>query len=185
MVGRNGKMLAHATRVKWFTSVKTLFGSADRNDLLAANLFAKIILEMPNSPKKSVRQEWDEDELNLWFSSPIYTERKRPTTGEHVLCSKGHRVCPLHVVCNDQVYARGNDAICPRGRWSRRRQRTPRLSSAGLVTIASIHPPTGLVLISTIDEFGQIFDATETVRRDDPTNHRCPISRRKRGLMWG
>lgn len=39
------------------------------------------MLEMPNRPVVNRRQEWEPEELQTWFSSPIYTERFRPKGG--------------------------------------------------------------------------------------------------------
>jgi hypothetical protein len=77
----NGKPLAHGTRVKWFSSVGTLFKLADDNELLTTNPFAKITLEKPKSAKKNRREEWKIEELQTLFDSPVYAERERPKGG--------------------------------------------------------------------------------------------------------
>lgn len=77
-----GHSMAHATYVKIFGAIRTLFKYADRNDLLSTDPFAKIVLEKPKRPKKSERQDWDEDELQTLFSSPVYMQRKRPRGGD-------------------------------------------------------------------------------------------------------
>ncbi len=82
MTAPNGKPLAHATRIKWFTSVKTLFKLADSNDLLSVKPpFEKIVLERPKRAKVNKRQEWDDDDLQTLFGSPVYLERARPRAG--------------------------------------------------------------------------------------------------------
>jgi integrase len=81
MRDRNGKALAHATRVKIFGAVSTLFGLADRNELLTMNPFTKIKLEKPKRAKAQQRQEWDTEELNKLFRSPVYSKGKRPSGG--------------------------------------------------------------------------------------------------------
>jgi integrase len=78
---RNGASLAHGSQVKIFGIVRTLFNYADRNGFLITDPFQKINLEKPKRPKKSERQDWDEDELQQWFSSPIYTHGERPRGG--------------------------------------------------------------------------------------------------------
>ena len=70
--------LAHSTREKWFGSMRTMFKFADRNEYLKANPFAKIVLEKPNRAKATRRQEWEPDELQKLFGSPIYSEGLRP-----------------------------------------------------------------------------------------------------------
>lgn len=77
----NGKPLSHSSRVKWFGSVKTLFKLADDNDLLAQNPFQKISLERPKRSSKSRREEWEIDELQILFASPVYIDRERPRGG--------------------------------------------------------------------------------------------------------
>ena len=77
----NGEPLSHATRVKWFGSVKTLFKLADGDDLLTANPFLKIGLERPKRAKASKREDWEQDELEKLFGSPVYTKGKRPVGG--------------------------------------------------------------------------------------------------------
>jgi integrase len=81
MNGPNGKPLAHGTRVKWFSSVKTLFTLADANDLLAQNPFTKITLQKLNRSKRSRREDWDIEELKTLFASPVYADHKRPKGG--------------------------------------------------------------------------------------------------------
>lgn len=78
---RNGKSLAHATLVKAFGGVTTLFAFADRNDYLTANPFQKINLERPKRALSSQRQEWDSDELRKLFRSPVYVQGKRYIAG--------------------------------------------------------------------------------------------------------
>jgi hypothetical protein len=75
---RNGKPLSHASRVKWFSSIKTLFALADRNELLTTNPFAKILLEKPTKARTAKREEWEIEDLNTLFASPVYGARKRP-----------------------------------------------------------------------------------------------------------
>jgi integrase len=67
--------------VKWFSSVGTLFKLADDNELLTANPFAKIALERPKRAQKSRREEWETEELQTLFDSPVYAEHKRPRGG--------------------------------------------------------------------------------------------------------
>jgi integrase len=81
LTGPDGRPLAHATLVKWFGAVKTLFKLADRNDLLSANPFAKILLERPKRANANTREDWDTDELKTLFSSPVYVDRERPRGG--------------------------------------------------------------------------------------------------------
>jgi integrase len=80
MRGHNGKPLAHATMVKNFSMIRTLFRYADNNEYLTANPFSKITIEK-NRGKAKKRQEWDIDELQKLFDSPIYTEGERPGGG--------------------------------------------------------------------------------------------------------
>ncbi|HZQ01362.1 MAG TPA: DUF6538 domain-containing protein [Reyranella sp.] len=77
----DGDPLSHATRVKWFGSVKTLFKLADDDDLLTENPFEKIKLERPRRAKASKREDWEQDELEKLFGSPVYAEGKRPRGG--------------------------------------------------------------------------------------------------------
>jgi site-specific recombinase XerD len=77
----NGEPLAHATRVKWFSSVKTLFKLADGDDLLIENPFEKITMEKPKRAKASKREDWEQDELEKLFGSAVYTAGKRPRGG--------------------------------------------------------------------------------------------------------
>jgi integrase len=58
-----------------------LFRFADRREYLTEDPFAKVVLETPNRPVVSRRQEWEPEDLQKWFSSPIYTERFRPKGG--------------------------------------------------------------------------------------------------------
>lgn len=82
MTDRRGNPLAHATLVKNFGAISTLFGLAERNELLTLNNpFDKIKLEKPKRAKASKREEWDADELNKLFKSPVYSKRKRPRAG--------------------------------------------------------------------------------------------------------
>lgn len=81
MTAPNGKPLAHATRIKWFTSVKTLFNLADGNDLLTVHPFEKIVLERPKRAKVNKRKEWDDDDLKTLFASPVFLEQTRPKGG--------------------------------------------------------------------------------------------------------
>lgn len=82
MTAPSGKPLAHATRVKWFSSVGTLFGIADRNDLLTSNPFAKIVLEKSKRERAARREEWETGDLNKLFASPVYAAGKRPKAGK-------------------------------------------------------------------------------------------------------
>jgi integrase len=77
----NGKPLGFSTRVKWFSSVKTLFKLADDNEFLTANPFAKINLDRPKGAKKNRREEWEVEELQTLFDSPVYAEHERPKGG--------------------------------------------------------------------------------------------------------
>jgi hypothetical protein len=81
MKAPNGEPLAHATRMKWFGSVKTLFKLADSNELLTVNPFGKITLDRPKRAKESRREEWSLEELRTLFKSPVYAERERPRGG--------------------------------------------------------------------------------------------------------
>lgn len=81
MTDRKGKELAFGTLVKIFGAMPTLFGLAERNELLTANPFDKIKLERPKRVKVQKREEWDADELNKLFRSPVYTKGKRPAGG--------------------------------------------------------------------------------------------------------
>ena len=76
-----GKPLGFFTRVKWFSSVKTLFKLADDNELLTSNPFVKITLDRPKSAKKARREEWEIEELQALFDSPVYAEHERPKGG--------------------------------------------------------------------------------------------------------
>lgn len=78
----NGKPLSHGTRVKWFSSVKTLFKLADGNDLLTENPFEKIKLEKAKRTRAARREEWEIEELNKLFGSPVYADGKRPKAGK-------------------------------------------------------------------------------------------------------
>ena len=73
---------AHSTKGKWFGAVKTLFAFADRQEYLNTNPFAKIVLEKPKRAKETPRNEWDRDELQSFFSSPLYTEGLKYKVGE-------------------------------------------------------------------------------------------------------
>ncbi len=81
MTDRKGRPLAHATLVKNFGAISTLFGLAERNELLTTNPFDKIKLEKPKRAKASKRAEWDDAELNKLFKSPVFSKRKRPRGG--------------------------------------------------------------------------------------------------------
>jgi integrase len=69
---------AQSTKEKVFGAIRTLFRYADRNDYLSEDPFAKVILETPNRPKESRREEWSTEQLQVWFKCPIYTDRQRP-----------------------------------------------------------------------------------------------------------
>ena len=80
MTGHDGEPLAHATMVKNFSMVRTLFKYADGNEYLTANPFLKITIAKDKGKAKK-RQEWDDDELKKLFASSIYTQGERPKAG--------------------------------------------------------------------------------------------------------
>jgi integrase len=74
--------IAHSTREKWFGSIRTLFRFANRSDYLNRhNPFENIILETPNRPKVTRRQEWEPEELQKLFDSPVFVDGLRPRAG--------------------------------------------------------------------------------------------------------
>jgi integrase len=77
----NGSPLAHGTRVKWFSSVKTLFLLAYKDELLTTNPFEKITLDRPKKARKAKREDWEIDDLNTLFQSEVYSEGERPRGG--------------------------------------------------------------------------------------------------------
>lgn len=73
---------AHATKVKRFREIATLFKFAWRNDHIATNPFERVQLERPKRAIAAKRPEWTLDQLRVWFSSPIFTKGYRPVHGE-------------------------------------------------------------------------------------------------------
>jgi integrase len=79
--GPKGRTLAQGTLIKVFSAVRTVFRYADRNEYLNVNPFEKIGLEKTSKGHAKKRLEWDEDELKVLFSSPVYSKGERPRGG--------------------------------------------------------------------------------------------------------
>jgi integrase len=75
---------AHATKVKRFREIATLFKFAWRHNEedMKENPFDRVRLERPKRAIAAKRPEWTLDQLRVWFISPIFTERYRPRLGE-------------------------------------------------------------------------------------------------------
>ena len=80
-ITREGKPLSFGTQIKIFGAVKTLFRYADRNEFLSADPFQRITLERPKRTKVAKRDDWEPDDLRMWFGSHIYKSDERPRGG--------------------------------------------------------------------------------------------------------
>jgi integrase len=77
-----GNENAHATKAKRFREIATLFKFAWKNDHIETNPFERVTLERPKRAYAAKRPEWSLEQLRVWFSSPVFTERYRPQIGE-------------------------------------------------------------------------------------------------------
>jgi hypothetical protein len=68
--------------VKRFREIGTLFKYAWKNDHIETNPFERVSLDRPKRAIAVKRPEWTLDQLWVWFSSPVFTERYRPVHGE-------------------------------------------------------------------------------------------------------